>query len=206
MGFHNFDVLRVSPKFTTKDWEALDINSDKDWPTAADIIKDRLDGRFLGYARSILESPQSGFVVLAIDCLVVETLQQFRLGVTDGNRQSKKMITGFLQGKNFQPHFDKDARDAFYQDIRCGLLHQAEAREMWLIRRDQKHMLTRHPEGGGYVIDVQKFHDAVELSFTDYLKELTEIKSNLLRYNLWMKMGGICNVRNRRGISFAEGS
>ena len=57
MGFHDFGALRVSPQFTTQDWEALDSTSELDWRKAAEIVKDRLDGRFLQYARSSLESP-----------------------------------------------------------------------------------------------------------------------------------------------------
>ena len=52
-------------------------------------------------------------------------------------------------------------RLAFYQDIRCGLLHQAEAKNKWLIRRKQKALLR---QGGrdGYIIDVERFHTALK--------------------------------------------
>ncbi|MDC1075309.1 hypothetical protein [Alcanivorax sp. DSM 26295] len=204
MGFHDFGALRVSPQFTTQDWEALDSTSELDWRKAAEIVKDRLDGRFLQYARSSLESPHSGFLVLAIDCLLMETIQQFRLGVLDGRGRSQELVTGFLEGDRFQPGFDGGARADFFNDIRCGLLHQAEAREMWLVRREQGEMLGRYPNGEGYVIDVQRFHDALELSFSDYLAELCEPTSGPLRDNLWEKMEQICNVRNQRGLVFAE--
>ncbi|HAB04624.1 MAG TPA: hypothetical protein DCE35_03645 [Alcanivorax sp.] len=65
-------------------------------------------------------------------------------------------------------------------------------------------MLGRYPNGEGYVIDVQRFHDALELSFSDYLAELCEPTSGPLRDNLWEKMEQICNVRNQRGLVFAE--
>lgn len=204
MGYHDFGVLRVSPHFTTKHWEALNQNSSEDWPTAAKIVKDRLDGRFLCYARNSLDSRHSGFFVLAVDCLLLETLQQFRLGVLDGRSRSRELVTGFLEGRHFQPDFDAESRTAFFYDIRCGLFHQAEARKMWLVRRDQEQMLGRYPNGEGYVIDVQRFHSALEQSFDDYLSELCDPESDGLRNNLWLKMEQICNVRNQRGLVFND--
>ena len=204
MAYPDFGPLRISPKFTTVDWKALDLATKDAWSRVAEIVRDRLDGRFLSFARLCLESPQSGFVVLAIDSLLLETIQQFRDGVVDGHGRSEEMVCKFLTGPRFQPNFDEAARKAFYRDIRCGLLHQAEAREMWLIRRDQETMLRHHPAGARYVIDVQRFHSALELSFTDYLDELRRPEADELRKKLSEKMTEICNVRNQRGVVFAD--
>lgn len=203
MGGPHIDALRISPRFTSNDWYALERHSQDDWATAADMVKDRLDGRFLRYAGNCLRSPYSGFVVLAIDSLLLETLQQFREGITNGHGKSQDMVTRFLEGKRFQPEFDQEARNAYYSDIRCGLLHQAEAKRMWLIRRGQEAMLQPSPDGQGYVIDVRAFHKAVRGSMNDYLRELRQPTSNELRANLWTKMNHICSVRSQRGAVYA---
>jgi hypothetical protein len=203
MGGPHIDALRISPRFTSIDWHALERHSPGDWAKAADMVKDRLDGRFLRYAGNCLRSPNSGFVVLAIDSLLLETLQQFREGVTNGHGKSQKMVTRFLEGRRFQPEFDQKARDAYYSDIRCGLLHQAEAKKMWLIRRGHKAMLQTSPDAQGYVIDVRIFHNAVRCSMNDYLRDLRLPTSNELRANLWTKMDYICNVRSQRGAVYA---
>lgn len=117
------DALRISPRYTSLDWQALDSSDPKDWFKAAAIIKDRLEGRFLWFASNCLRSQYSGFVVLAIDCLLAETIQQFKDGVTNGHGRSEEMAKRFLEGTRFQPDFDADGRKAFYRDIRCGLLH-----------------------------------------------------------------------------------
>jgi hypothetical protein len=91
-----------------------------------------------------LKDDYSGFVVLSIDCLLVETIHQFIEGVTDGQGKSKKLSKKFLKGPQFQPDFDTDeTRLDFYSDIRCGLLHQAEAKNKWLIRRKQGTLLKQ---------------------------------------------------------------
>jgi hypothetical protein len=167
------------------------------------MVKDRLDGRFLRYASNCLRSPYSGFVVLSIDSLLIETLQQFREGVTNGHGKLRLMVTRCLEGKRFQPDFGHGARNAYYSDIRCGLLHQAEAKRMWLIRRGQQALLRSSPDGQGYVIDVRRFHKAVRASMNDYLRELRHPTSNELRANLWTKMEHICSVRTQRGAVYA---
>lgn len=203
MGGPHIDALRISPRFTSRDWGSLDRHRETDWPRATEMVKDRLDGRFLRYASNCLRSPYSGFVVLSIDSLLLEAMQQFREGVTNGRGRSKEMVTRFLEGKRFQPAFDEEARSAYYSDIRCGLLHQAEAKRMWLIRRDEDKMLAPSPNGQGYVIDVQLFHKAVRASLYDYLRELRHPRNAKLRENLWKKMDHICNIRIQRGAVYA---
>ena len=196
------DALRISPQYTSRDWEALDSTNPEHWSKATDILRDRLDGRFLRFASFWLKDNHSGFVVLAIDCLVAETIQQFMDGVTDGHGQSQKMIKKFLEGRRFQPDFDAAARTAFYLDIRCGLLHQAEAKRMWLIRRKQPRLLQKVADGQGYIIDVERFHAGLKGSLNDYLKLISKPTSSLPRSNLWKKMNQICHVRTARGALY----
>jgi hypothetical protein len=201
------NALRISPRYTSLDWQSLDSSDPKDWSKATQIVRDRLNGRFLRFASDCLKERDSGFVVLAIDCLIAETIQQFRDGLTDGRGRSEEMISRFLEGTQFQPHFDAEAREAFYRDIRCGLLHQAEAKRMWLIRRRQPSLLQAIAIGKGYIIDVERFHAAVQGSFDDYLEVIREPASSPLRSNLWKKMNQICNVRAARGALYeADGN
>lgn len=196
------DALRISPNFTSRDWKALDSKNPADWAKAAEVVRDRLDGRFLKFATNSLRSRYSGFVVLAIDSLLAETIQQFKDGITDGTGMSGRLVKRFLEGSRFQPDFDADARTAFYTDIRCGLLHQAEAKGMWLIRRNQPAMLQKAIDGRGYIIDVKRFHAAIQDSLNDYVALVPMPQSLLLRENLWKKMDQICSVREARGALY----
>src|SRR5437867_1519685 len=95
------DALRISPQYTSLDWQALNANDPKDW-SKAHVVRDRLDGRFLRFASNCLIDKYSGFVVLAIDSLLAEAIQQFVDGVTNGQGRSKQMIMRFLEGTRFQ--------------------------------------------------------------------------------------------------------
>jgi len=196
------DALRISPKYTSLDWDVLNSGSAGDWPKAADIVRNRLEGRFLGFATRLLRSTHSGFVVLAIDSILAETIQQFKDGITNGHGQSEKLVKRFLEGPRFQPDFDATARKAFYQDIRCGLLHQAEAKKTWLIRRKQPALLQKVAGGQGYIVDVDRFHAGVQGSLNDYVKLIIEPGSATLRSKLWTKMNQICSVRAARGALY----
>jgi len=199
MGYTRIDALRISPRYAATDWQALDLDKPADWVRACKIVKDRLHGRFLRFAGNCLRSPNSGFVVLAIDSLLLETIQQFREGIIDGRGRSRSLVLDFLKGKRFQPEFDAAARSAYYTDIRCGLLHQAEAKRMWLVRRDQASVLAPFPHGDGYIIDVRVFHQRVSMSLNDYLDEIQAPANENLRRNLSNKMNHICSVREQRG-------
>jgi hypothetical protein len=197
------DALRISPKYTSDHWQALDQQRSADWPTAVDIVRDRIEGRFLRFANDWLKDEYSGFVVLAIDCLLVETVQQFIDGLPDGNEQSGRLFKKFLEGPRFQPAFNtKKARQDFYKDIRCGLLHQAEAKNQWLIRRQQATLLQKVGLGG-YILDVKLFHKAIQDSLEDYFADIRKAERADLRANLWTKMNHICNVRVARGALLA---
>jgi len=204
MGGPHIDALKISPKFNSDDWYALNRAEADHWLRAARIVKDRLNGRFLRYAGNCLRSEYSGFVVLSIDSRLLETLQQFKEGIVHGHGQSRRLIKACLAGPRFQPDFDEAAREAYWLDIRCGLLHQAEARNMWLVRRGEPRMLRTTP-GGGFVIDVKLFHRAVRESLNDYLREIARPDNGELRDNLWTKMDAICNVRVQRGVEYAVG-
>src|SRR5580704_19087447 len=102
------ETLRISPKYIAAHWRALDVTNPAHWPKAVSIVRDRLHGRFLHFADKCLKADYSGFVVLAIDCLLAEALQQFIDGVTNGDRRSKELSKKFLEGSRFQPYFDTD--------------------------------------------------------------------------------------------------
>ena len=72
--------MRISRSYNTDDWKSLTFKDEVDWELAVSIFRDRLETRYLEHIRSLLQRKTIGFVVLALDCILVETVQQFRLG------------------------------------------------------------------------------------------------------------------------------
>jgi hypothetical protein len=63
-------------------------------------------------------------------------------------------------------------------------------------------MLQEVSEGHGYILDIQRFHEAMRLSLEDYGDELSRPEGSILRNNLWTKMDAICAVRIARGLLY----
>lgn len=138
--------MEIAPKFTDTDWRALKFQGERDWIRGVAALRRRLEERFLKPARSLLRFRRSGFAVLALDSLLVETLQQFREGVPEtpyvirnGRRvlASEDYFKAFLTDPYFGPGFDENTAKLFYRTIRCGILHQAEVKQSSLVRRDR---------------------------------------------------------------------
>lgn len=106
------------------------------WDTAFEYLRLRINERFIEPADKLIElenhlpasEKKYGFAVLAIDCLLCETIQSFYEGVIDSSGKSTRLFTTFLQNRNnFKPFFpDYNQAYAFYKNFRCGILHQAQ--------------------------------------------------------------------------------
>ena len=131
--------MYISPKYTVEDWKTIDFSTEEDWHKAISIFEDRIRGRFLDLIHAIKSRTYAGFAVLALDCLLIETLQQFREGEPETPpRMSTKYFIRFLTETSFRDFFDEKTACMFYDQIRNGILHQAEVKESSrvLIRKE----------------------------------------------------------------------
>lgn len=98
----------------------------------AEFFLERLNERYFEPVYS--SQKKSGFAMLAIACLLIETLESFNQGIEDTTRKSAKLFMDFLnRDTGLNALASKD--NWFYKDIRCGILHQSETRGGWRIRR-----------------------------------------------------------------------
>jgi hypothetical protein len=75
-----------------------------------------------------------GFSSMAIGCLMVEALESFRQGWPDTKNKSQQAFCSFFEAHDEFAAFRGHA-ERFWKDVRCGILHQAETRGGWRIRR-----------------------------------------------------------------------
>jgi len=125
-----------------------EMHGSADRAAIADLIRQRFNERYLD---PILDNDKRhGFAMLAICCLMVETLESFRNGWKDTSERGKSEAA-FCQF--FQAHDEfqelRPVAHEFYRAVRCGILHQAETTRNWRVHRD--HGLFREKDGVRWV-------------------------------------------------------
>jgi hypothetical protein len=193
--------MQIAPGVDAEKWRELRLDDpgSPDWGTAVEILAARIYERYFAPVDFLIlsESAKSplerrfGFTVLAIDCLLVETLGAFIQGLEDTEGVSKKTFCYFLRTRNqFANEFTTDdLAEKFYKQFRCGILHQAESggqSKLWSVGP------LVNIDGDAIIVNRNKFHDCLKLEFDYYLAELREPKNLGLRANFRKKMDFVC--------------
>ncbi len=183
------DNLWIAPKYYAEDWRKLDLRRPEspNWSKAVDIFDNRIYGRFLAPVDAIANHHDamirwfSGFTIIAIDCLLIETLYQFYNGVDETNIDHQKAFWHFFRDSaHFKPHFTRKKAYKFYTHFRCGILHQAQTKIKSKIRLFQDTMvqlIDPNDIDQGLIIDREKFHQALHDEINDYMTKLRNPKT-----------------------------
>lgn len=140
---------------TRDDWQKClrsleDDNSADAWiKVFEDFFKPRLEMRYLSPIAILQEHGEfsgEGFSIMTILCSLIEFLEStyqgksykfLRKGEELGEHEyssSKLVFISFLTSKPpFSEQFDDDLAREFYENIRCGLLHEATTKNDWRI-------------------------------------------------------------------------
>jgi hypothetical protein len=142
------------------------------------LIHTRFTERFLAQLPIKPAENKSGFVMMAIGCLMIESLQAFRKGDEETKGHHDECFRDFFREVEALNPLYPYAGD-FYKNVRCGILHQAETTGGWRIRRDSGALLF-DPETA--VINANLFLKAL----TDYLdKYCDDLKKAEWGKELW---------------------
>ena len=179
------DARRISPNFSIANWKELNLATPQspDWNTAVEIFLDRIRGRFLAPVDAIRNHVDrriaefAGFVIMAIDCLLIETLFQFKAGQDETAVEHVDAFWEFFHNSDFfKREFDsKQKSDVFYGHFRCGILHQAQTKKKSLVHYDAASMVRLADPGDieeGLIIDRELFHQALVDEINSYAQRL----------------------------------
>jgi hypothetical protein len=198
--FSNWDNVSLAPSrhggdWTVADYKAIDFNTEEGWQKAIDIFEDRIRSRFLDVIAEIEDMPNSGFAVMALDCLLIETLEQTYKGAPKTpNGEGVQYFVDFFTRTCFRDNFDGTKARKFRDCFRNGILHQAEVKGSSRIRTDSNLPLVQlSPDGNGLIINRRKFHRKLVCVFEDFIDTLRNPASKGERDNLRKKMNAICH-------------
>lgn len=194
--------MNIAHNFSATDWLALKLNQDleSDWIKAIDVFKDRLTERYIEPVDILIKTenhlPEKdrkfGFTVLAIDLLLMETIQSFKEGIINSTGKSKQIFTNFLK---FSPYFNKyfsddKSRENFYIDFRCGILHQAEIQSSALLwSLGEVYEKSEDLE----IYNRNAIHENIKNDLNDYIQCLHNPKNQNERKLFKTKMNAIAN-------------
>ncbi len=153
----------LSSDVSMEDYRKLEINQDKE--AIVNFIRQRFTERYITPMKTDLQK-KNGFTIMAISCLMIETLESFYQGWSDTKNKSQWAFCNFFdRSKKF--HFIKGHSQSFYKNVRCGILHQGETTGGWHIRR-RGAIFDKVTN----TVNAKKFHDEIEESLSDYCEEL----------------------------------
>lgn len=199
--------FEIAPHVKNTDWQALALTPESErgsWIKATEMFRKRV-GRFIEPANVLMSSADkktilySGFAIMALDCLLIETLQSFKTGrpnpVRANDRQSTKMIVDFLTQRTlFASSFDEARARVFYDHFRNGILHQGEVKSSGRIRIDTPEMVIPSDDGQSLIVNRRRFHDALVKTVEDYINDLINGTDIELCINFIKKMNEICRL------------
>jgi hypothetical protein len=104
----------------------------------------------------------------------------------------------FLTATAFSQHFTTKSAERFYREIRCGLLHQAEAEGSSRIKRGDRPLVELTSDEKSVIVNVPLFHGVLKDVITSYEKELLQQESVTARRAFRSKMNFIAGLKEFR--------
>ncbi|MEW8440374.1 MAG: hypothetical protein AB2689_19675 [Candidatus Thiodiazotropha taylori] len=160
--------------------------NDQEMQKIIEFLRQRFTERYIEPMRVDLDK-KNGFTIMAVSCLMIESLESFYQGWGDSNSKSQLAFCYFFdRNPNFV--FIKGYSQEFYKCVRCGILHQGETTKGWHIRRDGKVFNEKTK-----TINAKIFHDEVENSLSSYCDTLQgEAWNSETWKRLRKKMKAVC--------------
>lgn len=191
--------MRIAGKYTDKQWKTLKKRLESNpsprlWDYAfRRFYRVRIDTRYL-YPISLINNEPcrkelgEGFAIVALFCSLIEFLESCErgdnfhfIGKTKekllpneyDERQASRYFKNFLKTrKPFDTLIPSALIDSFYQDVRCGLLHEARTKGGWIIRAEPSGGALISTRGNQIVLFRNELVPAFEIYFADYRERL----------------------------------
>jgi hypothetical protein len=144
----------------------------------AEFFRQRLRERYIDPVLRPSLLDENGFSIMAVSCLLVETFETFRQGWDSSNGRSQLAFCNFFDRES-KFHDFKGHAQSFYQNVRCGILHQGETTGGWTIR-----LLGPLFEVANRKVNADIFHKTLVQVIDDYVVQL---KTEPVSADVWQK-------------------
>ncbi len=159
MSDNNKKDTKLSSKVTVSQYRKFVEEEDK--PEIVNFIVERFTERYISPLKT---RTKHGFCMMAVNCLMIETLECFYLGWEDTTQRGdglRAFKSFFNRNEGFKDF--RNVAGSFYGDVRCGILHQAETKNGWhIIRRGDLFVPSTK------TINATKFQTELEKALKNY--------------------------------------
>ncbi len=174
----NYKEFKLSTNVTVGEVEEWIAEFDEESKNKlVDFIRSRFEER---YILGVCGLSNFGFLKVSVACYMIETLQCFKMGEENSDRQSRCMFKCFFEEEESFSEF-KDISDDFYYNVRCGILHQSETTNAWRILCNGPLVDTK-----AYTINADEFINALKKSLDVYLEKLRN--ANTKDEEVWKRL------------------
>ena len=186
--------VNISPQHSRDDFHNLRLSatsSDFDWQCAVNILKDRIQGRYINQIDSLSNDINAnGFAIMALNCLLIEALYQFENGLKETKNSNKEKYANFLRQMDSASFSVGSVAEDFYTHIRCGILHSAQTKAESRLS-DREGFVVANEENI-LVVSVVGVTNLVKNHFNSYTGRLLDSNEVELRKNFIKKMTFVC--------------
>ncbi len=135
-----------------------------------------------------------GFLITSIDCILIETLEQFYAGTDESKIKTQKVYQNFFGRDDELKKVIKTQNEAgkFAGLVRSGLLHQSKTKIETKINIKKGSpilgWIDDDNKSKGFIINRNLFHKHVKMEFEKYIEKLKIPEESNLRKNFVSKM------------------
>src|SRR5713101_3769835 len=171
-------TLTPNGHVTVGDYMAWQTEGEQGKHKIAEFFQERLSERYIEPVLALNADEKNGFAIMALSCLLIETYETFRQGWQSSDGKSKKAFGYFFDREDLFRDF-KGHAEAFWKNVRCGILHQGETTGGWRITRENGEPLF---DSGTRTVHATKFHALMAKVIDNYRAAL---KTSSVGTDIW---------------------
>ncbi len=185
-----------------KDLDKINIDEfvNEEMKPLINLFWQRFDNRYFNQIKILEQNSEKkirnncGFLMTSIDCILIETLEQFYNGTDESKMKTQKVFQNFFSRSKELKQIIKTQKDAgkFAGFVRSGLIHQSKTKnETKINKKESTPILAWIDEANknkGFLINRSLFHKHVRQEFENYINKLKIKEEKKLRENFIKKM------------------
>ncbi|OQX53738.1 MAG: hypothetical protein B5M53_06610 [Candidatus Cloacimonas sp. 4484_209] len=137
----------------------------KNFESILNAFRDRIEGWYLNILKHLLEDSQNDFIVVAIECMLIDTLAGYRYGCKTNHIIYPKFLKEFL-------NMTEEEAVGFYKRFRCGILHETRIKENSYISREIDDLLLM--KNNEMFLNPEILYGKLKNYFDEYMQDLTD--------------------------------